>query len=73
MTSVIGLSPRSEMNVRRLIRTPRRRARVAWSVLEAERLGGLEIQHQFILGRRLHRQGGGLFTLEDAIDILATQ
>ena len=37
--------------------------------VEAERLGGLEIDHQFVLGRRLHRQVGRLLALEDAIDV----
>ena len=32
---------------------------------EAERLGGLEVDHQFVLGRRLHRQVGRLRALED--------
>ena len=36
---------------------------------EAERLGGLEIDHQLVLGRRLHRQVGWLLALEDAIDV----
>ena len=27
---------------------------------DSERLGGLEVDHQFVLGRRLHRQIGGL-------------
>ena len=35
----------------------------------AERLGGLEIDHHFVLGQRLHRQVGRLLALEDAIDI----
>ena len=39
-----------------------------WHV-EAERLSGLEIDHQLVLGRRLHRQVGRLLALEDAIDI----
>src|SRR6185503_3412045 len=34
-----------------------------WQV-EAERLGGLEVEHQFVLGRRLYRQIGGLLALE---------
>src|SRR5262249_43294441 len=34
-----------------------------------ERLGGLEVDHEFVLSRRLHRKVGGLFTLEDAIDV----
>ena len=38
--------------------------------VEAERLGGLEIDHELVLGRRLHRQVGRLLALEDAIDIL---
>ena len=36
---------------------------------EAEGLGGLEVDHQFELGRRLHRQVGGFLAFEDAIDI----
>src|SRR5450631_4304704 len=36
---------------------------------EAHRLGGLEIDNQLILGRRLHRKIGGLLALEDAIDV----
>ena len=37
--------------------------------VEAERLGGLEVDDQFVLGRRLHRQVGRLLALEDAIDV----
>ena len=40
-----------------------------WRHREAERLGSLEIDHQLVLGRRLHRQVGRLLALEDAIDI----
>src|SRR5262249_41205055 len=36
---------------------------------EAERLGGLEVDHQLVPGRRLHRQAGRLLALEDAVDI----
>ncbi len=36
---------------------------------EAERLGGLEVDDQFVLGWRLHRQIGWLLALEDAIDV----
>src|SRR5207249_1954425 len=36
---------------------------------ETERLGGLEVDHQIVFGRRLHRQIGWLFALEDAIDV----
>ena len=37
--------------------------------VEAERLGGLEVEHRLVLGRRLHRQVGRLLALEDAIDV----
>ena len=37
--------------------------------LEAERPGGLEIDHEFVPSRHLHRQVGGLLALEDAIDV----
>src|SRR5664280_699343 len=37
---------------------------------KAERLGGLEIDRQFVLRRRLHRQVGRLLALEDAVDII---
>ena len=36
---------------------------------EAERLGGLEVDHHFVFNRCLHRQVGRLLALEDAIDI----
>ena len=37
--------------------------------VEAERLGGLEVDDQLVLGWRLHRQVGWLLALEDAIDV----
>jgi hypothetical protein len=37
--------------------------------VDAERFGGLEIDHQLVLGWRLHRQVGWLLALENAIDI----
>src|SRR5213080_3051784 len=37
--------------------------------VEAKRLGGLEIDDQLILGRRLYRQVGRLLALEDTIDV----
>src|SRR5471030_2394853 len=40
-----------------------------WGDREAERLGGLEVDHQFVLGRHLHWKVGGLLALEDAIDV----
>jgi hypothetical protein len=36
---------------------------------QAERLGGLEVDRQFVFGRRLHRKVGRLLALEDAIDV----
>src|SRR5262245_29694816 len=36
---------------------------------QADRLRGLEIDNQLILGRRLHRHVGWLLALEDAIDV----
>src|SRR5262245_42798716 len=36
---------------------------------EAECLCGLHIDHQLVLGRRLHRQVGRLPALEDAVDV----
>src|SRR5512143_621462 len=40
-----------------------------WRHSEAECLGSLEVDHQLILSRRLHRKVAGLLTLEDAIDV----
>ena len=37
--------------------------------VEAQRLGGLEVDDKLVLRRRLHRQVGGLFALKDAIDV----
>jgi hypothetical protein len=37
---------------------------------QTERLRGLEINHQLVLGWRLHRQVGRLLAPEDAIDVL---
>jgi hypothetical protein len=39
-----------------------------WHV-EAERLGGFQIDDQLVLGRVLHRQVGRFFALEDAIHV----
>jgi hypothetical protein len=39
-----------------------------WHV-ETERLGGLQINDQLILGRSLHRKVGRLLTLEDTNDV----
>src|SRR5438876_10954073 len=36
---------------------------------EAQRLRGLKVDHQFILGRRLHRQIGRLLAFEDTVDV----
>ena len=45
------------------------RASTDGGTVEPERLGGLEVDHQLVLGRRLHRQIGGLLALENAIDV----
>ena len=37
--------------------------------VEAQRLGGLEIDDKLILRRRLHRHVGWLLALEDAVDV----
>src|SRR6266481_4493226 len=36
-----------------------------WRQFEAKRLGGLEVDDQFVHGRRLHRQVGWLFAPKD--------
>src|SRR5262245_38782835 len=36
---------------------------------EPKCLGGLEIDHQLVLGRSLYRQVGGLLSLENTIDV----
>ena len=41
--------------------------------VEAERLGGLEIDHCLEFGRRLHRQVGRLLAYEDAINVAASR
>ena len=40
-----------------------------WWDRQPERLGSLEIDHQFVLGRRLYRKNSRLLAIEDAIDI----
>jgi hypothetical protein len=37
--------------------------------VDAEGLGGFEVDHQLILSRRLYRQVGRLLALEDAVDV----
>src|SRR5262245_40536417 len=37
--------------------------------VEAKRLGGFQIDNEFVFGRRLHRQVGRLLALENAIDV----
>ena len=32
-------------------------------------MGGFEVDYQVILGRLMHRQIGGLFALEDTVDV----
>ena len=58
------------MNSRRLlIRSPRRHGRAPRRHVKSERLGGLEVDHSFVLGRRLHRQVGRLLAFEDAVNV----
>ena len=38
-------------------------------MVKPQRLGGLEVDDQLVLGRRLHRQVGRLLALEDAINV----
>ena len=45
------------------------RASSGGGTFEVERLGGLEVDDQFILGRRLHRQVCRLFAFEDTVDV----
>jgi len=56
------------MNSRLLTRSPRRRGSPARQV-EAERLGGLEIDHHLELGGCLHRKVTSILTFEDAVDV----
>ena len=51
------------------IRSPRRHARAPWRHVEAKRLGSLEVEHQLVFGRCLHRKVGRLLALEDAVDV----
>src|SRR4051812_20797275 len=39
---------------------------------EPQRRGGLEINDQLILSRRLHRKVGWLFALKDAVDVASS-
>src|SRR6266851_6264189 len=41
---------------------------LAWNI-DAERLRGPAVDHQLVLGRRLHRKVGGLLALQDAINV----
>src|SRR3954454_25326346 len=58
------------MNSRRFhsITSPARASTVA-GTSRIECLGGLEVRHKFVFGRRLYWQVGRLFTLPDAIDV----
>jgi hypothetical protein len=39
---------------------------------QVERLRGLEIDYEFVLGRRLHQHIGWLLALQDTIDIASS-
>ena len=62
-----ALPPKAD--IRRLIRLPRPRARLAVWDVEAEHFGGLQVDYQLKPGRRLNRKIARLLPLEDAIDI----
>ena len=50
-------------------RSPRRRGRVSvGGISQAERLGGLEVDHKLEFSRLLDREIGGSRSLEDAVD-----
>jgi hypothetical protein len=59
----MGRNPFNSLNPHR-----RRERAAACRTFQPGRLGSLEVDRQFILGRRPHRQIGGLLALEDAID-----
>ena len=40
---------------------------------KTKRLGGLEIDHQLELSRRLHRQVGRFFAFQDTIDVVGSR
>jgi hypothetical protein len=40
-----------------------------WWHSDAQYLGGLEVDHQLVLSRRLHRQVGGFLAFKDTIDV----
>src|SRR5215212_10856230 len=61
--------PKNLCNSKRLIRSPRRRWPGEQADFEAKRLGGLEIEHQFILVRGLHWEVSRFLAFEDAIDV----
>ncbi len=50
-----AVAPSSVMNSRLFILSPHRRGRAASAGFRAERLGGLQVDHKLVLGRRLHR------------------
>ena len=40
-----------------------------WRYGETKRLGGFQVNHQFELGRGLHREVSGLLAFKNAIDV----
>ena len=65
---ISGSAPGPQQGSTYSITSSARASNVAGNV-DPERLGGLEVDHKLVLGRRLHRQVGRLLALEDAIHV----
>ena len=56
-----------------IIRSPRRRARLACLDVEAKRFGGFEVDAEFDFGASLDRQLARLFAFENSSDVDTSQ
>ena len=68
MAAAIRLSQQHSCSLDHLVGA---REQCRWH-LQAQRLGSLEIDHQLILGRCLHRKIGRLLPLEDAVHVASS-